>query len=322
MEIDSSAFNLLSTIGDVVRTFAQQASSSGLELVCRIDPVIPTCLLGDPIRIRQIITNLLGNAIKFTPTGLVSITVTLAPDDDEHASVLFEVTDTGIGIPEQHMGSIFNSFSQVDSTVSRKYGSTGLGLAICRLLAEMMGGATGVSSEEGKGSTFWFTARFERIAPAVAPFEEPGGDDDSGRFTAPNLAVTEGKSPAHILVADDNDVYQMIAKTALNRMGYRVDVVANGLEVLRALELVEYDIVLMDCLMPEMDGYVATAQIRSPDSPVLNHRVPIIAMTANAMKGDRERCLEAGMDDYLAKPIKMSAMADTVARWLAVKEPV
>jgi PAS domain S-box-containing protein len=472
MDLEILDFDLRPTLEDTAELLGLRASDKGLELICRIDPAVPSYLRGDPGRLRQIITNLVGNAIKFTHQGEVVISAKLAAEKDTEVTILFEVHDTGIGIPTERCDAVFTAFTQVDGSTTRKYGGTGLGLAICKQLAELMGGEIGVTSEEGNGSTFWFTCCFEKqpahvteasktsevlkyaditgsrilvvddnatnrklittlldhwgcrhevaidgvtglaslsaAADAGDPFklalldqEMPNMDGlelarrikadpllastllimvtslgqrgDAGLLEkigfAGYLAKPLRQSQLHdcialvlgrnavethcnasqqqcnaslplpqgiitrytvseyaeqgvrILLAEDNIINQKVAQNMLNKQGYKADVVANGQEAVRALEMIDYDLVLMDCLMPEMDGFEATAMIRSAASKVKNHAVPIIAMTANAMQGDREKCLESGMDDYLAKPVKKEELTAALARWLLKREP-
>jgi CheY-like chemotaxis protein/HPt (histidine-containing phosphotransfer) domain-containing protein len=395
--------------------------------------------------VRQVITNLVGNAIKFTAAGEVVLSADI--ESEVPLTVRFSVSDTGIGIPEERLAAIFNPFTQVDGSTFRKYGGSGLGLAICEQLVELMGGTIGVESQEGKGSTFWFTACFDTSTQCSGQFAEPlaafsgarilvvtrsftnrmllitllnswgcryesAGDSETAwvllryaieqgepfhvvlldqqlkdvdcldfgrrikadaRLSSTNLVMMTAlgqrgdtailkqngfagslsrplrQSQVHkclnmvlghadaaadtetstscsapgfplrgvrILLAEDNSVNQKVAQSMLNRLGYKADVVCNGLEAVRALELIDYDLVLMDCLMPELDGYEATALIRGVHSKVLDHSVPIVAMTANAMQGDREKCLESGMNDYLAKPIRQEQLAQILSTWL------
>jgi PAS domain S-box-containing protein len=466
MDIEILDFDLRVTLEDTAELLSLRTAGKGLELICRIEPAVPSYLKGDPGRLRQTITNLVGNAIKFTHQGEIIIRASLRSDLDGFVSVLFEVHDTGIGIPLDRLEAVFDPFTQVDGTTTRKYGGTGLGLAICKQLVALMGGEIGVTSEVGKGSTFWFTAKFEKQTSEVSktsevlkladitgtrilvvddnatnrklmtmlldnwgcrhevavdgedglallyeaarkgdPFqlcildqempnmdglelgrhikEEPlltdtllvmvtslGRRGDAtvlekigfagylakpvrqsqlhdcialvlGRYNqasevlcrpavgvktsevshSPKGIVTRHTVAEYtdrgirILLAEDNIINQKVAQNILNKLGYKADAVANGLEALKALEQINYDIVLMDCLMPEMDGYEATAVIRDPGSKVLNHKVPIIAITANAMHGDRENCIEAGMDDYLSKPLKKEELALVIEKW-------
>ena len=307
LEMELLDFDLKATLEETVELMARQAVKAGLELKYLIAPEVPHYLKGDPGRLRQIIINMVGNAIKFTQEGEVAINASLASMEGDFAVIRFEVTDTGIGISDDRRALIFNPFTQADGSTTRKYGGTGLGLAICKLLAELMGGEIGCFSETGRGSTFWFTARLEKQtatnqSPEVSATVEPH-----------NFASLHG---LHILLAEDNVINQKVAQSILGKLGCTADIAANGLEAVQALELIDYALVLMDCMMPEMDGYSATAAIRDPASKVLNHAVPIIAMTANAMKGDREKCLEAGMDDYLTKPVKKNELAEILVKWL------
>jgi PAS domain S-box-containing protein len=450
LDLETLDFDLRTTVEDVADTIAQRAYGKGLEVTCLVDLGVPVEVRGDPGRVRQVLVNLAGNAVKFTEKGEVVIRVSLEEQTDSHGHLRFSVTDTGIGIPPDRMDRLFRSFSQADASTTRKFGGTGLGLAISRKLAEMMGGDIGAESQEGKGSTFWFTARFEKQSPHEKPCQVLPADirdkrilivDDNrtnrellstlleswgcryaaapdpeeslemlGRaakegnpfhlaildYMMPDMdglslgrAITEKadmQSPklvlltsrgnrgdakraeefgfaayltkpvraaqlfdclaavlgsacpssheekppplvtrhtlaeakkTRILLVEDNIVNQKLALRLLEKMGCRADAVANGKEAIKALETVPYDMVFMDVQMPEMDGYQATRVIRDPGSRVQNHRVPVIAMTANAMKGDRERCLEAGMDDYVPKPIRSEKLREMVERFLS-----
>ncbi len=441
--------DLLATMEDTAEMLAVRAQEKGLELTCLVEPDVPSLLRGDPGRLRQVLVNLAGNALKFTHRGEVSIRVSLGQKTDTHATLRFEIRDTGIGIPADRLGILFTAFTQVDGSTTRKYGGSGLGLAISKQLTELMGGAIGVESNEGKGSTFWFTAVFARQPEKQSGIsEEPTGiaglkvlvvDDhetnrllvatllrswgcnpceasdgqsalglllDAARRGEPfQIAITNHQVPAmdgeelahrimenpevrdtrlilmsslgqrmdearneqagfwasltkpirqtqlreilsvvvgrearaysvmqkpiatrhaddksdrrnvRILLAEDNTINQEVALAILKKLGYRADIAVDGLEAIDALSRVPYDLVLMDCQMPEMDGFDATQRIRA-GSGVLNQRVPIIAMTANAMQGDRERCINAGMDDYLSKPVQPRELAEMLDRWL------
>jgi PAS domain S-box-containing protein len=450
LELEILDFDLRTTLEDTIEMLAARAAEKKLELVCLMDPEVPSHLRGDPGRVRQVIVNLVGNAIKFTAEGEVVIRTSLVREDESTVTVRFAVTDTGIGVPSGRVDALFSPFTQVDGSTTRKYGGTGLGLAICKQLAELMGGRIAVESNVGKGSTFWFTAVLEKPADDrfVAPtaladlrgvrvlvvddnatnrllitellkswgcrFEEeaepgnaldklkeaahsgdpfqvalldmlmpgmdgmelgrrikaspklaqtrlilvtslgqrgdatrlkeigfsgylpkpvrqnqlrdslmlvmgqqlsPGGSSESAIVTRHTVAEA-AKNRMRILLAEDNVSNQQVAQAILKKLGYHADVVGNGREALKALEDIPYDLVLMDCQMPEMDGYNATTVIRDPRSQVQNHKVPVIALTANAMQGDREKCLEAGMDDYLAKPLRPPDLADVLDRWL------
>ena len=451
LDMEVIDFDLRTTVEDTAEMLYMRARKAGLELTCDIDPNVPHYLKGDPGRLRQIITNQAGNSVKFTHQGEIVIAARLESESEDSVVIKFEIRDTGIGIPANRIDALFSPFTQVDGSTTRKYGGTGLGLAICKQLTELMGGNIGIISEEGKGSTFWFTAHFEKQTSEVLedpeilkktaisgtkilvvddnetnrllmiallkhwgcphetaaeaetglallreaamqgnPFrvalldqEMPGMDGmELGRrikadpliestlmIMVTSLAqrgdvallqqigfvgylpkparqaqlhdciaialgmafqsssdVSKGMVTKHtvadvaqrgirILLAEDNIINQKVAQSILGKIGYKADVVANGLEAVSALEMINYDVVLMDCEMPEMDGFQATAMIRDPKSKVLNHKVPIIAMTANAMKGDREKCIEAGMDDYLSKPVKKEVLAAVLEKW-------
>ncbi|MEN6624724.1 MAG: response regulator [Candidatus Sumerlaeia bacterium] len=451
LEMETLDFDLRSTLEDTAELLAVRAQEKGLELSCIIDPEIHLWLKGDPGRLRQVLINLGGNAIKFTHQGEVAMRADLVAEDDRHTTLRFSVTDTGIGIPEDKIPILFLPFTQVDGSTTRKYGGTGLGLAISRQIVQMFGGEIHCESVLDQGSKFWFTAVFEKQArsdePEPAPLaslcgvrilvvddyasnrlltanflkgwgcrhtEVDNGEDAlfhlrqavreadpycialvdmhmpgmdgaefgrrvkadpelsatqlvvmtslgergeaarleklgfSGYLTKPLrqnqlhdlLAVVLGRLQAEplapakvglvtrhtiaearkhrvrVLLAEDNITNQLVALKILEKLGYRAEAVANGKEAITALSTIPYDIVLMDCQMPEMDGLEATQWIRGGISGVLNPGVPIIAMTAHAMKGDRERCLAAGMDDYLSKPVQPAEMAAALERWL------
>jgi signal transduction histidine kinase/CheY-like chemotaxis protein/HPt (histidine-containing phosphotransfer) domain-containing protein len=443
LELETLDFDLRATLEDVAELLAVRADEKGLEFVCRVDPAVPTFLRGDPGRLRQILTNLASNAIKFTPKGEVKIEVNLVSETDNEVKARFSVRDTGIGIAPDKASLLFSAFQQVDASTTRRYGGTGLGLAISKRLANLMGGEVGMESAEGQGSNFWFTAVMgkqppserRKTAPRAAlkgvrilvvddnatnrlllseqltswgaryaetegaakalgllhtartagdPFRlvitdmqmpdtdgetlgraikaDPelrdtllvmmsslGDRGDAKHFEAVGfaafltkpvrqsqlyecLATVLGKAAvpapepralslprrkARILLAEDSPTNREVARLILEKLGFCSDAVPDGRQAVEALETTRYDIVLMDVQMPVMDGLEATRRIRDRNSKVLNHRVPIIAMTAHAMKGDRERCLEAGMDDYVSKPIAPQALAQALDKWLA-----
>ena len=453
LDLELIDFDLRASMEEVTDLLALKAHEKGLEYVAVVHPEVPSLLCGDPGRLRQILVNLVGNAIKFTNDGEVTIRVSLEDEDTTHVTIRFSVSDTGIGILPMDMDRLFKSFSQVDSSTTRKFGGTGLGLAISRQLTELMGGRIGVKSQEGKGSTFWFTAIFKkqpewnkekisvpydfrkkhilivddnatnrfvlkeqlrlwgcrykeassgaqalemlRLARAdkdpceiaIIDMQMPGMDGETlgqkikqdpdlkdtilvlltslGKWsdakqmeqtgfaayltkpikqsqlynclamvtgaaaevtkhqpaaTVTHYAIADDKEyKFRVLLVEDNITNQKVALNILKRYGYNADSAANGKEAIRALEMRPYDIVLMDCQMPEMDGYEATGEIRNPASKVLDHKVPVIAMTAHAITGDRERCLEAGMDDYLCKPVNPRELCDMIEKW--IKEP-
>ncbi|KAM3096942.1 response regulator [Phormidesmis sp. 146-35] len=321
LALERRSFNLLTCLERVFDLLAPRAAEKGLEMSYQIDPNTPDTIVSDVTRVRQILLNLVANAIKFTNVGgvTVSVTVRSAPADISSRSldlktadvpcsnvICFAVKDSGIGIAPDRLDRLFQPFSQVDSSITRNYGGTGLGLVISQRLTEMMGGEIWVESQVGKGSTFYFSI----VVPAVASSYPPANAKDypsNHHQTASNTKLSE-RYPLKILIAEDHVVNQKMAQLLLQHLGYCADIVNNGLEVLEALDRQAYDLVLMDLQMPEMDGLTATRQICQKAS-----RPRIIAMTANAMQGDREECLAAGMDDYLSKPIRL----DTLTRVLS-----
>ena len=306
-------------LDDMTDLLAVGAHEKGLELVSMVDPKVPSWLRGDPGRLRQILVNLGGNAVKFTNAGKIVIRACLESEDERKVTIRFSVRDTGIGIPVNRQDILFSPFSQVDGSTTRKYGGTGLGLAISRQLAELMGGEIGVQSEDGNGSTFWFTAVLEKQLANPGSAEELSGIEGRraiyGSMGGPIFSQTV-KRKLRILIAEDNPVNQKVSQAMLRRMGLQADVVANGLEAVNALQTIPYDLVLMDCQMPEMDGFEATRGIRQEGSKALNPGIPIIAMTALAMQGDREKCIQAGMNDFIAKPVQQRELAEMLASWL------
>jgi PAS domain S-box-containing protein len=435
MDLELTPLSLRGAIEDVLDLMAERAHAKGIELVAAIAADVPCQVRGDAGRLRQVITNLVGNAVKFTQQGAVCVRVARAESD----TIRFEVTDTGIGLSPEAQTRLFQPFSQADESTARKYGGTGLGLAICRQIVELMEGRIGVTSEVGRGSTFWFTATLPPLAAAVPPTEpmpdlrqvrmlvvddqpdarealadqlrrwgaavevadgavaafaglrdaaaagrpfqvvlvdrampDPDGvalaaavrhDSGLGRphiillttveerqsdgahrtacvdasllkpvrltplaealaWAGPSAvaAPAPGRQGAtgptmslRVLLAEDNKVNQLVATQVLRSLGHRVDVASNGLEACEAIRTIPYDVVLMDCEMPELDGFEATRRIRGSAGPRAD--VPIIAMTANAMEGDRQRCLDAGMNDYVAKPFRVNVLAATLQRW-------
>ena len=312
LELEHLPFDLAELAEQAVAILSVRAGEKGLAVSCAVDPAVAHRRVGPGDRVRQVLVNLLGNAVKFTAAGSVTLRVTMgdpAGDPAGHAADLirFAVTDTGVGIPPDRLDRLFKSFSQVDASTTRKYGGTGLGLAISRQLAELMGGAVGVESTVGVGSTFWFTARLPADAQPAAAAEPTAVP------STPPAAAAAVPAGRRVLVAEDNEVNQMVVGEMLRRLGYAADLVGDGRAAVEAFVRGGYDLVLMDCQMPEMDGFAATAAIRAEGGP----RVPIVALTANALAGDRERCLAAGMDDYLTKPIDAGALAEKLARWLA-----
>jgi PAS domain S-box-containing protein len=318
LELEHLDFNLLSVIDDALHILSPKADEKGLALTHKTEPNISPALRGDPGRLRQILLNFMSNAVKFTEKGRVSLRVSQEPGTGDHPTLRFEVSDTGIGISEAQKEALFKSFSQADVSTTRKYGGTGLGLAISRKLAEMMGGDVGVESRENEGSTFWFTATFEKGAAASAPSSEPvppAQAADSPQSSS--LTPHHSEIPAKILVVEDNPMNQKVAGIMLRQMGFSSDIAESGQEAIDILSETLYDLVLMDIQMPDMDGVEATRHIRNSDSEM--RHVPVIALTANAMKGDRERYLDAGMNGYLAKPVQPDELLSEIRQHLATK---
>jgi signal transduction histidine kinase/DNA-binding response OmpR family regulator len=457
-ELELLDFNLQPIIEETADLFAHRAQQNGLEISTLVESDVPVHLRGDPGRLRQVLTNLVGNAIKFTSRGEVSVRISKLDESHERVSLRFEVADTGIGIADETRRRLFQPFTQADGSTTRKYGGTGLGLAISRRLVEMMGGEIGVDSEQGKGSTFWFTAVFRKLentlppetpdgglsglrvlivddnqtnrqvlhhmvsswgmrdgtandaaqalerlrractdsdpyALAILDFEMPEMDgkqlaqiiksDNSLRTTQLVLLTSRGRIPIHeareagfsmclskpvrkselynslvqavtvenslqpqhtgneekrhpaedrisgsaerplrgvrILVVEDNQINQKVATRMLEHLGSRPDVAGDGLEAVDSIAAIPYDIVLMDCQMPDMDGYEATARVRKAEGTT--RHTTIIAMTANAMKGDREKCLVAGMDDYISKPLNVTELLGVITRHMSAGIP-
>jgi len=303
LELETIDFDLRRVIDHLTSIHSVTAQAKGIKLLCIADPAIPVQFCGAPGRLIQVLTNLVSNAIKFTEKGEVVLRVSLEEKGESDCLLRFSVNDTGIGIPEDKISVLFNKFSQVEASTTRRFGGTGLGLAISKQLVELMGGGVGVTSQEGKGSEFWCTVRLGLGVGGQAERAQPEGQ------TIANLT-------GRVLIAEDNSTNREVALGILRKLGLRADAAADGIEALTALESIPYDLVLMDMRMPVMDGIEATRQIRNPLSAVLNHEIPIIALTANAMQSDREACMAAGMNGFLAKPIRKAALRHALGGWL------
>ena len=319
LELESIEMSVRSPVEEVARLLAIQANAKGLNLTVSFDAQLPDSVLGDPNRLRQILLNLGGNAVKFTSEGEVRIAISRVETGAQGVLLRFEVRDSGIGIPPDRLEALFKPFSQVDASTTRRFGGTGLGLSIVRRLVELMNGTCGVESEVGVGSCFWFTARFGVSAACLL--------EDSRSFVPVAGAVHdtarvhfENSPQQRLLMAEDNIVNQRVAARMLEKMGYVVDVVSNGRDVLAAWARGSYDAIIMDCQMPEMDGYAATREIRRLEGG--NARIPIIALTAHAMKGADGECFAAGMDHYISKPIDRDELRTCLERSLAPTDRV
>ncbi|MCI5218751.1 MAG: response regulator, partial [Candidatus Electrothrix sp. LOE2] len=306
LELERTVFDLRDLMETVIRPMRLRAEDKGLYLHLEISPDIHPFLMGDPVRLQQILLNFLNNAVKFTERGGVTVRIAAQEEDDESLQLKMSVHDTGIGIPAERMDRLFHSFSQADASTSRKYGGTGLGLAICRRLSKLMDGEVGVTSEQGRGSTFRCTVSVRKASrDAFITTKEQTGFHNF-LPAAPDL-----------LLVEDNKVNQYVALSILKKIDLVADVAENGVQALEMLRKKEYDLVLMDIQMPEMDGFEATRYIRNPDSGVLRPDVPIIAMTADATKEDRDKCFAAGMNDYIPKPVNREHLFSVLQQQLS-----
>ncbi|BDI34450.1 hypothetical protein CCAX7_65010 [Capsulimonas corticalis] len=300
MTIESADFDLRSVLEEVVDLMTPHAQGKGLKITYAMPPEFPSFLRGDGGRIRQIVTNLVSNAVKFTERGEVSIAVVPLQVTESHTDLQISVRDTGIGIPPERQAAVFESFTQADGSVTRKYGGTGLGLTICRQLTELMGGQIGLESVSGSGSTFWIRLSLIRL--------------DQVRERAVIAPAAMGRLNLRVLLAEDNAVNRKLALRLLEKWGCAADAVGDGAEALRAISRKRYDVVLMDVQMPGMDGLEAVGRLRRQEQ-ITGDRLAVVAMTAHTMQGDREHCLASGMDDYIGKPVKPDELYAALARW-------
>jgi PAS domain S-box-containing protein len=311
LDIHEQPFDLPEMMNDTMKQFANAAALKGLEVRCRIPPTMYPAWIGDRLYITQVLNNLLDNAIKFTHHGTVTLGVDTQDDDGNEANILFTVKDTGIGITPESQHKIFDSFSQADSTTTREYGGSGLGLAICKKLIERMGGTIEVESRYGQGSLFRVVLRLGR-AGSETPVK---GKSEQQPESLPALH-------AHILLVEDNLINQEVALHMLESLSCEVTLAANGIEALTLMEQQHFDLILMDCQMPHMDGYETTRTVRRREADAgRNLHIPIIALTANAMNYDKERCIQTGMDAYISKPLTLDNLATAIARLLTGREP-
>ena len=336
MGLEAIAFDLRELVEEAVVLFSEPARAKGLELSCCFGNGCPDRVVGDPVRLRQIILNLIGNAVKFTQRGRVHVAVDCCAEQAVQGMLTFKVVDTGIGIDSSVQSTIFDHFSQADGSTTRKFGGTGLGLAIVKQLVLLMQGEVGVESRLGEGSTFWLTIPLQSdgesqsglVSGATIHEKSHSEGDQRGRGARGKdlvLAHDRAGSPSHspetgrgyFLLAEDNPINREVAVGMLEELGHHVEVADNGREAAEAVKTRAYDLIFMDCHMPEMDGFAATQAIRryqeALDPPL---RVPIVALTANAMVGDRDRCLAVGMDDYLSKPFTLQQLEAVIKRWL------
>ncbi|MDT8452284.1 MAG: ATP-binding protein [Gammaproteobacteria bacterium] len=308
LSFEAIPYDLREVVNDVVVLYALKAEQNAIYLNSKIDEGVPARVIGDPTRMRQVLVNLISNAIKFTHEGGVSVRIKLKLKDEKEALIRIEVEDTGIGIPLRKHHKLFLAFSQADGSTTRKYGGSGLGLAIVRQLVELMHGNLGVDSEPGKGSKFWFVIPMNIASEAQL------------KAIKPVVADQRFELNGRILLVEDNPINQMVAKKMLEKIGLKSELANDGVEALDWLGRDSFDAVLMDCQMPNLDGFEATRSWREQERLADNGHLPIIAMTANVMEGDRERCLAAGMDDYLGKPVRQVELGSILQRWLETEK--
>jgi len=311
LSLEEIVFSLKDKLDELSSLMTVKAKENNVIITTRLSPEVPEILIGDPTRLMQILINLVNNALKFTKNGGVTIIISVADKHERnHVLLHFAIKDTGVGVPLAKQNAIFAAFAQADSSTTRQYGGTGLGLSISSQLCTLMGGKIGMESEEGKGSTFWFTARFGLPEHTYVKTNIQHGITCTCELTREE--IFKGKN---ILLAEDDFINTTLAITLLTQAGLQVTTVENGLDVLKEYATNTYDLILMDMQMPEMDGYEATMAIREREKNSTSH-IPIVAMTAHAIKGDREKCLKAGMDDYLAKPINAAELYAVIQRQL------
>jgi signal transduction histidine kinase/CheY-like chemotaxis protein len=305
LELDSIDFGLRRAVGDVVELLGYQARDKGLELYFDVAPEVPDELNGDPARIRQVLVNYVGNAIKFSHSGRIGVHCSVLDETDTHATIRIEVRDSGIGICAAAQRTLFEPFTQADTSTTRRYKGTGLGLAICKKLTGLMGGEVGVQSEVGRGSTFWFTVHLEK-GTAVEP-------------VSLHSASLPGRYSGHLLVCEDDPVNQLVAKLHLNALGLTVDVVESGAAAVAATARKHYDLVMLDMLLPDMDGLDACRVIRTQSA---GGRLPIVIWTASILGVDQGRAAEVGADAILGKPFEMDALKRILSRFLVARDTI
>lgn len=306
MDLENTIFEIRPLINEAIEIIVPQLNSKSILISAYIESTVPKFLCGDSAKILQIINNFLSNAVKFTEKGEIDLRVEITKKRNKKVWLTFSVSDTGIGIPDEIRQRLFQPFYQGDSSTSRKYGGTGLGLAISKRLIETMGGTCSVESELGKGSKFSF------ILPLVE-CDEPVVQTKKDSLIL-NGSLSQS-ADAKILLVEDNIINQQVALRILAKLGFNADIAASGFELLQRYQEKSYDLILMDCQMPDMDGYTATQKIREIEKKLRKH-TPIIAVTAHALPGDKEKCLASGMDDYVAKPIDIQLLGSALERWL------
>jgi signal transduction histidine kinase/ActR/RegA family two-component response regulator len=312
LTLEEVSFDLIRNLKESADLLRPQANEKGLQVKLTTVGDFPAAVQGDPARLRQVILNLMSNALKFTNEGQIELRAELVSCTGQVATIGIAVIDSGIGISESVQSKLFRSFSQADTSTTRRFGGTGLGLAISQRLVGVMGGNIEIKSELGKGSAFEFQIDLKLGVPQASSFAHPQSEKQNNPYAL--IKSADRFLVGRILVAEDNATNRKLARRMLERLGFQVDVVCDGQEALQAIQHASYAAILMDCQMPKMDGYQATRAIRQLSGAVSD--LPIIALTANAMKGDRMRCLVAGMDDYLTKPVNPSELAEKLDKWL------
>jgi signal transduction histidine kinase/CheY-like chemotaxis protein/HPt (histidine-containing phosphotransfer) domain-containing protein len=320
--LEKIPFNLYHTFEDLAASLAIRADKKGIELISYLAPDVPVQIMGDPGRLRQILMNLGGNALKFTHEGEIFIKGELVSQDQDQILLKFSVKDTGIGIPTDKQARIFESFSQADGSTTRKYGGTGLGTTISKQLVELMGGKIGIQSQPGKGSTFWFTARFHLPGQDMVNLNQLPVDSTTSALVTQHTIVEQRKN-LWILLAEDYPTNQKIAEKQITQAGFNMILAQNGRQAVNSFETQKFDMILMDLQMPEMDGYEACKRIRELEKQFSEKSdstksIPIIAMTAHAFMGIKEKCLDAGMDDYISKPLRRDDLLAIIDKWILV----
>jgi signal transduction histidine kinase/ActR/RegA family two-component response regulator len=305
LDLECEEFEITEAIDSAIEIVKSEAVRKSNRLIVNIDPHVPRMVRGDLIRLRQILLNLLSNAVKFTNRGKIELRSELVNQTATDIELRFAIVDNGVGMTPEQQARLFRPFTQAHVSVTRKFGGTGLGLAICKRLVEMMDGSIGTHSTPGTGSEFWFTIKVLASGRSAAAREQP---------VTHRLHKKSKATEFQILLVEDNTINQKVAQLMIRDLGHRVDVASNGLEALNTFSTRRYDLILMDCLMPEMDGFEATRRIRGMGAAGM--RIPIIAMTANAFAQDREDCLAAGMTDYLSKPVRQQELKEKLEHWL------
>ena len=321
VSFSNSTFQLNHLINKVIQELGGKATEKDLALYALFGADIPELLSGDAVRLNQILMNLAGNAVKFTNEGEIVIRTQLEREQQNKVTIRFLITDTGIGIPAENMPRLFKSFSQVDGSLTRAYGGSGLGLAICKQLVDMMGGEIGVDSTEAKGSTFWFRLEFIKKSERRNDTTLLPNRRRLTRLTDPAKRLSAGdKAEKRILLVEDDRINRMVTTTILEKLGYQIHAVESGDKAMSELTGSNYDLILMDLKIPEMDGFEITRQIRNHDPYDFNPDIPIIALTANIIETDKQKCFDAGMDDYISKPIVADKLENILEQWLTIGE--